>query len=131
MGDPSVKRQMPVHEGENIVTRSCKSMIEMPSQGQMTSKQLPESQIAPKSQHFLNDITPLTNIPPTPSIKEIPQKVVPTSLDPWKLDTDIMLGSEVEVTLSGQTYQGTVKWIGYTTDRTKPISGLEMVTNNI
>ena len=57
-----------------------------------------------------------------------PKTVIPTSLDPWKLDTDIMLGSEVEVTVSGQTYQGTVKWIGYTADPTKPIAGLEMVS---
>ena len=129
--DLSVSSHMPrpltEHTGIYKRTSTWESMVESPSQAQKflpinTSKQMP-SQIAPKSPPSMRDDNPTTM---TPLIS--PNLMVPTSLDPWKLDTDIMLGSEVEVTLSGHTCQGTVKWIGYTADPTKPIAGLEMVS---
>ena len=57
-----------------------------------------------------------------------PKVPIPTSLDPWKIDTEFGLGSEVEITLSGKTHEGIIRWIGYTNNPDKPMAGLEMVS---
>jgi len=54
--------------------------------------------------------------------------VTPKSLSAGDLETDLDLGSVVELDLDGSVHYGVLRWIGYVQDRSQPIAGVELVS---
>ena len=76
---------------------------------------------ASRSVEILNRTSPVDQ-------SEIQPEIVPISLSPHEVQTDLDMGSMVEVLGNPEEFRyGVVRWMGYLRDRNKPMVGLEMV----
>lgn len=55
------------------------------------------------------------------------EMLIPKSLSKAELDTDLEIGSMVEVEIGGSVHYGVMRWIGFLKDRNKPLVGVELV----
>lgn len=55
------------------------------------------------------------------------ENLIPKTLSRMELDTDLDIGSMVEVEIGGNIHYGVMKWLGFLNDKRKPLAGIELV----
>ena len=55
-------------------------------------------------------------------------EVIPKALSKAELETDMEIGTMVEIDISGVCQYGVIRWIGFLDDRNRPIAGIELVS---
>lgn len=55
------------------------------------------------------------------------ENLIPKTLSRMELDTDLDIGSMVEVEIGGNIHYGVMKWLGFLNDKRKPLTGIELV----
>ena len=58
---------------------------------------------------------------------DLENELVPKSLNAKELNSELDIGSMVEVDISGSLCYGVIRWIGYLKDKESPIAGIELV----